>query len=256
MDVLFEKQGPMAWVTINRPERMNALGGEVRQGLQQAWEDFEADSELRVAILTGAGDRAFCAGADLKEAAQRGGEGGGGPQLRGALRGPSVGMTTKPVIAAINGYCLAGGLELALACDLRIASDNAQFGSPEVKWNLTHGYGATRMAHAIPHAPAMELLMTGEFIDAQEALRIGLVSKVVAQGELRGKALALAEIICTRAPLSLRITKQLFYNSLEMPLQTALAYQGPLSRLNSLAEDSREGPRAFAEKRTPQWKGR
>lgn len=249
--VEFEKRGAVAWVTINRPERMNALGREVTQGLRQAWLDFEADPDLRVAVLTGAG-RAFCAGADLKEAAARGGEGGGG----GGLPGPSVSMTTKPVIAAINGYCLAGGLELADACDLRIASEDAQFGCPEVKWNLLHGYGAIRMAHSIPHAFAMELLMTGEFVDAQEALRMGLVSKVVPADRLLRKAHELAEIIASRAPLAIRATKQLFYTSLNMPLHQALTFYSPVTRLNSLSEDTKEGPRAFSEKRTPQFLGR
>lgn len=254
--VELEKRGTVAWVTINRPERMNALGREVNQGLRQAWLDFEADPELRVAVLTGAGDRAFCAGADLKEAAERGGEGGMGSQPPGSLPGPSVGMTTKPVIAAVNGYCLAGGLELADACDLRIASENAQFGCPEVKWNLLHGYGAIRMAHSIPHAYAMELLMTGEFVDAQEALRMGLVSKVVPQGQLVAKAQAMAEIIASRAPLAIRATKQLFYASLNMPLHQALTYYSPVTRLNSLSADTKEGPLAFSEKRTPQFQGR
>ncbi|HLE81908.1 MAG TPA: enoyl-CoA hydratase-related protein [Dehalococcoidia bacterium] len=255
--VELEKRGPVAWVTINRPDRMNALGREVNQGLRQAWLDFEADPELRVAVLTGAGDRAFCAGADLKEAAARGGEGGmGGGQPAGSSPGPSVSMTTKPVIAAINGYCLAGGLELADACDLRIASENAEFGCPEVKWNLLHGYGAIRMAHSIPHAYAMQLLMTGEFIDAPEALKFGLVSKVVPQSQLVAKAQSMAEIIASRAPLAIRATKQLFYASLNMPLNQALTYYSPVTRLNSLSSDTKEGPLAFSEKRTPQFQGR
>lgn len=253
--VEFEKRGAIAWVTINRPDRMNALGQDVNQGLRQAWLSFEADPELRVAVLTGAGDRAFCAGADLKEAAARGGEGGGN-QSPGSLPGPSVGLTAKPVIAAINGYCLAGGLELADACDLRIASENAQFGCPEVKWNLIHGYGAIRMAHSIPHAFAMELLMTGEFIDAQNALRIGLVSQVVPYGQLTAKAQSLAELIASRAPLSIKATKQLFYSSLNMPLHQALTYYSPVTRINSLSADTKEGPLAFSEKRTPQFLGR
>lgn len=252
MDVVeFEKRGHIARVTLNRPESLNALNQEVQEGLREAWDRVEADDDIRVAILTGTG-RAFSAGADLKTMEGRPPENGvrmhssSGPA-------PSVSTVSKPVIAAINGYCLAGALELATACDMRIASENAQFGSPEVKWNVLHSYGALRLPHIIPMAYAMEMMLTGEFIDAQQALRIGLVSRVVPAEELIPTCEALADKISANGQLAVRITKRLGYATLRMGLDQARELAGALSQINSASPDSQEGPRAFAEKRAPQY---
>lgn len=255
--VLVEKRPPLAFVTINRPEAMNALNAEVQRRLRETWEELEADEQVRVAILTGAGEKAFSAGADLKEYAQRGQERARRPQppRLGPASAPSVSMLSKPVIAAINGYCLAGALELALACDLRIASENAVFGCPEVKWNVLHGYGALRLPHAIPMAWAMEMLLTGEFINAQQALAIGLVSRVVPPDQLLSTCEDIGKKIAANGQLAVRITKQLAYASLRMGLDQALHLYGSLNALNALSPDTVEGPTAFTEKRAPRFQG-
>jgi len=247
--VLYEKRGHIALVTLNRPEVLNALNQEMQDGLRTAWREVEADDGVRVAILTGAG-RAFSAGADLKTME------GHPPETQPRLRpstgpSPSVSEVTKPVIAAVNGYCLAGALELATACDMRIASERAQFGSPEVKWNVLHSYGALRLPHAIPMAVAMEMMLTGEFIDAQRALAVGLVSRVVPHEELLPTCEMLAEKIAANGQLAVRITKRLAYTTLRMGLDQAREVSAALSQINGFSPDSQEGPRAFAEKRTP-----
>ena len=176
--------------------------------------------------------------------------------LTGRALAPSVGRAAKPVIAAINGYCLAGGLEVALACDIRIASETASFGCPEVRWNLLHGYGALRLPQMVPMSLAMEMMLTGERIDAQEAYRIGLVSRVVPASELMKTAEAIAQRICENAPIAVRVTKELAYRGLHLPLDDGTRLYAALSRSVMATEDAREGPRAFAEKRPPQFKGR
>lgn len=247
--VLYEKRDHLAIVTLNRPEALNALNREIQSGLREAWNLVEEDDDVRVAILTGAG-RAFSAGADLKT--MEGGAPDRYPRLRaGGGPGPSVSEVTKPVIAAINGYCLAGALELATACDMRIASEQAQFGSPEVKWNVLHSYGALRLPHAIPMAVAMEMMLTGEFIDAQRALSVGLVSRVVPHDQLMPTCEALAEKIASNGQLAVRITKRLAYTTLRMGLDQAREVAGALSQINSFSPDTQEGPKAFASKRKP-----
>jgi len=253
--VIFQKKGKIAYVTINRPEAMNALDRDVQIGLGEAWRNLDNDPDLSVAILTGAGDKAFSAGADLKKVHSE-------PRhdnytdMTGRSLAPSVGRTAKPVIAAINGYCLAGGLELALACDIRIASETASFGCPEVRWNLLHGYGALRLPQMIPMSVAMEMMLTGVRINAQEAYRIGLVSKVVPAEELMKTAEAIAQKICENAPIAVRVTKELAYRGLNIPLDEGVRLYAALSRSVMSTEDAKEGPRAFSEKRAPDFKGR
>jgi len=257
--VLYEQKGPVAYVTLNRPERMNALGQEVRKGLIDAFCKVRYDPSVRVAVVTGAGERAFCAGADLKEHKELFDQKPYrvGPDY-GALDEPPnsstiVIETYKPVIAAVNGYALAGGCELALACDIRIASENATFGLPEVKVGRGANFASVMLQYVVPRAIAMEMLLTGEPISAKEALRIGLVNRVVALPELLPTASALAEKIAQNAPVSLRRIKELSVKALGTPLFFALKMAPGPSPYE--AADAREGAGAFAEKRSASWKG-
>lgn len=256
--VLFERTGNVARITLNRPESMNAFDPETLRLLGEHLQAFDADEDLRVAIVTGAGERAFCAGADLKRYTKR--ESTGLAELwskeqyfRPGGRGLNL---AKPVIAAINGYCLAGGQELALACDIRIASTNAEFGAPEVRWSLLHGYGALRLPQTVPLAVAMEMLLTGERIDAQRAYEIGLVSRVVPPADLMPTAMRLAERIAENAPLAIKATKELVLRGLHASPDDAVAYRNAVSSLIRLSDDAKEGPRAFSEKRKPRFTGR
>lgn len=235
---------------------MNPFDLETLHLLGEHLQAFERDDALRVAILTGAGDKAFCAGADLKK------KGAGGVQELWSIErqhyraGGQALTTTKPLIAAINGYCLAGGLELALACDIRIASKTASFGAPEVRWSLLHGYGALRLPRTMPMSAAMEMLLTGERIDAQRAYELGLVSRLVAPAELLATAEHIAQRISENGPLAVRLTKDIALRGLHQPIDDAIAYRNSVSALLGVSEDAREGPRAFAEKRKPEFKGR
>jgi enoyl-CoA hydratase len=257
--VLYEQKGAVAVVTINRPERMNALGRDVRQGLIDAFSKVRYDPSVLVAIVTGAGDRAFCAGGDLKEhkddfdkhANQVGADYG---ILGEPPNSSTIALETyKPVIAAVNGYALAGGCELALACDIRIASQNASFGLTEAKVGRGANFGSVMLQYLIPRGLAMEMLFTGDRISAEEALRVGLVNRVLPLPELLPAAQSLAEKIAKNAPLSLRRMKELAVKSLGTPLFFALKMAPGPSPYES--SDAREGARAFTEKRSSSWKG-
>ena len=256
--ILYETKGAVVRITLNRPEAMNAFDLPTAQELGRRLEEFDRDPALRVAIMTGAGDKAFCAGADLKK--MHGGSHAGGirelwqSELQYRL-GQRL-QVAKPVIAAINGYCLAGGLELALGCDIRIASTTASFGCPEVRWSILHGFGAMRLPHTVPMSVAMEMLLTGERIDAARALAVGLVSRVVEPARLLPEAEALAARIGENGPLAIQITKELAWRSLHQHPDDALRFYAAVTALIHETEDAKEGPRAFAEKRAPQFKGR
>ena len=253
--VEYVKEGRIAFITINRPEAMNSLSVEVRHGLQDAYADFRDNHDLWVAIITGAGDRAFSAGADIKgfrpatgDAAEAGGV------LEKLIRPDTI---WKPFIAAIHGYCLGGGCELAMTCDIRIAADNAQFGQPEVNIGFMPGGGGTiRMPRFIPRAIAAEILLTGNRINAAEALRVGLVSRVVPRDQLMDTAKEIANTIISRGPLGVRATKEAMIRGYSMTLEEGLALEKQLVAQIRATEDFMEGARAFAQKRPPQYKAK
>lgn len=260
--ILYVQKNHTVVITLNRPEAMNAMNHEMGEAFQAALARFQQDRNARVAIITGAGTKSFSAGADLKEMSSNGRElleGSLDAVIARAAAGPSNRSITsgKPVIAAINGYCLAGGLELALSCDIRICVDHATFGLMEVTRGIIAAAGGTqRLTRSIPLSMAMEMLLTGRKIDAAEALRSGLVSHVVTPDELLPKAHWLADSIAANGPLAVRATKEAAYRGLDLPLADGLALEAYLSRINAASEDSREGPLAFAEKREPVWKGK
>ncbi len=249
MAVDYVKEGRIAIFTINRPEAMNALNAQVFQEMHDAMVDFRDDPDLWVAIITGAGDRAFSAGADIKEFRPGGTE----PEV------PKVRPDTiwKPFIAAINGYALGGGLELAMQCDIRIAAEHARLGQPEITIGFMPGAGGTqRLPRFVPRAKAAEMLLTGNQIDAQEAYRIGLVSRVVPLAELMPTANEIANTICQRGPLGVRASKEAMIRGCSMPLEDGLQLERLLSNSLMSTEDFMEGARAFVEKRPPQYKAK
>ena len=253
--IRYELDGPIARITINRPERMNAIDSHTTQEMHDAFEDFRTNDTLRVAILTGAGDRAFSAGADLVARAAGDKRIVFGPTSFGGIT--KTRPIYKPIIAAINGHCLAGGLEMALACDLRIAAPHARFGLAEVRWGIIPGGGGTqRLPRAIPPALANEMIFTAEPIDADTALRAGLISRIVPADELAATATALARTIASRAPLAVQAAKEAILRGQDMPLADGLAFEDHLSVRIYETADATEGPRAFAEKRDPAFHGR
>ena len=256
--ILYETKGTIARITINRPEAMNAFDLATARLLGERLKEFDRDPALRVAILTGAGDKAFCAGADLKKM-HGGSHAGGINELWDYERQERLGQrlhVEKPVIAAINGYCLAGGLELALGCDLRIASTTASFGCPEVRWSILHGFGAMRLPHTVPMSVAMEMLLTGERIDAPRAYEVGLVSRLVEPPALLATAEQLAERIGANGPLAIKVTKELAWRGLHEHPDDMLRFYAAVTALMHETEDAKEGPRAFSEKRAPRFKNR
>ena len=260
--IIYEKRDHLAYITLNRPEVVNALGPDENEEIVRVWSDFRDDPEAWVAILTGTGDKAFCAGADLRTYTPRLGERDMYDVRQDASRAGFGGITRgldiwKPVIAAVNGYALAGGLELALACDIRLASDKAQFGCSEVRRGFHHCDGGTvRLPLIVGLGNALKMQLTGEPIGAQEALRIGLVSEVVASGELQSTAESYASMILRNGPLGVRSAKESMLRSLGRVLEDALRFESVLFSTLTRTEDFSEGPRAFAEKRDPVWRGR
>ncbi|HEY2936291.1 MAG TPA: enoyl-CoA hydratase-related protein [Gaiellaceae bacterium] len=255
----YEKRGRIAYVTLNRPEVMNALHLEAHLELKEIWEDFRDDPGLWVAILTGAGERAFSAGNDLKVTAERTASGG---DVQGRARPPFGRITRdfdcpKPMIAAVNGVAVGGGLELALACDVIVAAEHARFGLPEPRVGLIAGAGGIhRLARQVPFKLAMGLLLTGRLIGADEAYRIGLVNEIVPLAELMPAAERWAEEILECSPLSLRLTKESVFDGLQHSVDEALDRDHDRRERLVASADYVEGPKAFSEKRKPQWTGR
>jgi len=257
-NITFKTQDHLAYITLNRPERRNAIDPLTSQELLAAFTAFKEDDALWVAIVTGSGDQAFSAGADLVAMAESFAGGGGGVPMNVPFAGITRAFECwKPLIAAINGYCLAGGLELALSCDIRIASEHATFGLPEPKRAIIPAAGGTqRLPRAVPLAFAMELLLTGDRFDAQTALRFGLVSRVVPADQLMAAAEDLAARILECGPLAVRAIKQAALQGRQLPLEDGLKLESQLAGQVFRSEDAREGPTAFAQKRNPVYKGK
>jgi enoyl-CoA hydratase len=254
--LLVERRGRVALVTINRPEKRNALNIKTREEGAAALEELRADDSVRVVVFTGAGDKAFVAGADIAEFAGR-----TAVTQRDVMTGRSlftaVDTFPKPVIAMVNGYCLGGGCELALACDLRIASDRASFGQPEINLGIIPGGGGTqRLTHLVGEGKAMELILTGDMIDAQTAFQIGLVNMVVPAAELEAKTMEIANRIAEKSPVALRMAKEAVKTASRSTLDEGLRREIDLFALTFSSEDKDEGVRAFLEKRRPEFKGR
>jgi enoyl-CoA hydratase len=251
--VLREQRGHVEIITINRPEARNAINYETSAALADAFDVIEADDDIWAVVLTGAGDKAFCAGMDLKAFASGGGNVMG---VSGGFAGITNREFPKALIAAVNGHALAGGFEIMLACDMVVAADHATFGIPEVKRGLVAGAGGMiRLAKRISLARALELGMTGDAVDAQTAFSIGLVNRVVPGGAVLDTAVALAERVCEAAPLAVRVTKQVVKASLEVPEPEAWKIQSEAAAAVFSSPDALEGATAFAEKRRPNWTG-
>ena len=251
--VLFDARSDgIAVITLNRPDARNALGKDIRAGLFAAWEHFERDPTLHVAILTGAGEKAFCAGGDLKEMAEL--KLTVPPRDMFPVPGDNIELT-KPTIAAVNGVAFAGGWMIAQACDLCVASSRAQFAITEVKVGRSSPWAAP-LIHMIPQRIMMEILLTGKPISAQRAYEIGLVNRIVEPDELLPAALGLAADIIEGAPLSVRAARETVMLSTEMGRSAALRAARHASESTYRSGDAQEGPLAFAQKRRPQWKGR
>ena len=255
VNLLLDKGDGIATVTINRPAALNALNTETLRELEAAVTAMGGDPEVRVLIITGAGGKAFVAGADIavmqgmdpaaaRELAQQ------GHRVCGLIE-----RLPKPVIAAVNGYALGGGCELAMSCDIRIATDTAKFGQPEINLGIIPGFGGTqRLPRLVGRGRALELLFTGEMIDAREALRIGLVNRVVPPAELLDEARTLARKIAGKGLVALRLCKEAVANGLEMDLQRAASYEADLFAFSFATADQKEGMAAFLEKRPAQFR--
>jgi dehydration protein DpgD len=257
--IIYEKHGHVATVTLNRPERMNALDAHSHGELVEVFDDFERDDDAWVAIITGAGERAFCAGNDLKATVHASAEGrphaGRGARFAAITRGYHC---PKPLIAAVNGVAAGGGFEIALACDVVVAADSARFGLPEPRVGLIAGAGGIhRLTRQIPLKQAMGMLMTGRLVAAAEGHRLGFVNEVVPAGELAAAANRWAAEMLECSPLLLQLTKEAAQDGLGLPVDEAIARDWDERIPRMLAShDYVEGPRAFAEKRAPQWWGR
>ncbi len=262
--VLYEKRNRVAYVTINRPDVMNCVDAATAAELVRAWEDFRDDENVFVAVITGAGDRAFCAGADLKSAAMVGTPGAarspdrerrmayGGPGYMGYTRKADI---FKPIIAAVNGYCFAGGLEIACCADIRIAAEHAEFGVLNRRWNVGLADGGTqRLPRVVGLGRALELIITGRRIDVEEAYRIGLVNEIVPKEKVMARATELAEAICELPQGAIRTDKEAVMRGIGTPLEEGFRLECALFQTLLSMHDFYEGPLAFAEKRRPKFK--
>jgi enoyl-CoA hydratase len=255
-NLVLERDGAVATVTISRPRVLNALNSQTLDELRRAMLDLKRDEAIRVIVLTGAGDKAFVAGADINELAAQTPVSGREHALAGQHVFDIIENLGKPVIAAINGYALGGGCELAMACTLRLAADSAKIGQPEINLGLLPGYGGTqRLPRLVGKGRALALMLTGRPITAIEAERIGLVNRVVPAADLPGEARALAMSLATQAPIAMRYILEAVHKGLEMPFAEGCIHEATLFGLVAATDDMREGTRAFLDKRNPAFKG-
>ncbi len=256
-NLLLERDGAVASITINRPQVLNALNTQTIDELRRAILDLERDAGVRVVILTGAGEKSFVAGADINELAVQTPTGGREHALTGQHVFDLIENLGKPVIAAVNGYALGGGCELAMACTIRIAADTAKLGQPEINLGLIPGYAGTqRLSRLIGRGRAMEMILTGAPISAADAERFGLVNRIVPAAELMTAARSLAAELARQAPVAMRYIINAINHGLAMPFAEGSVFEATLFGLVAATEDMREGTRAFLEKRKPDFKGR
>ena len=256
-NILLEKKNAIAYVSVNRPKVLNALNMATMEELRGALHDIKNDANIRVVILTGSGEKAFVAGADIGELAQQDAVSGKEYAHRGQAVLDLIENLGKPVIACINGFALGGGCELALACTMRLASDNAKLGQPEVKLGILPGYGGTqRLPRLVGKGLAMQIVLTGDLITAQDAHRIGLVNEVVAAAELIPRAEAIAAKIIANAPLAVQYAMEAVNKGMEMTLAEGLYLEATLFGVCCATEDKKEGTTAFLQKRPAQFKGK
>jgi enoyl-CoA hydratase len=255
--LLVDVKDGVAFVTVNRPDKLNALNDQVVADLRDVVAALKADPAVKGVILTGAGPKAFVAGADIGELAKQGVLDGRERALNGQAVLTAIETIGKPVLAAVNGFALGGGCELAMACHIRIASETAKFGQPEVKLGITPGYGGTqRLPRIVGKGRALHLLLTGETIDAQEALRIGLVTKVVPQDQLMAEAEKLLRQILANGPVAVALTIEAVHQGLEMTLDEGLRLEANVFGLVASTRDVKEGLNAFLEKRAAHFEGK
>src|SRR3954465_6238311 len=256
-NILFEKKNAIAYVTVNRPKVLNALNMDTMEELRAAFHEIKNDVGGRVVIVTGAGEKAFVAGADISELAKHDGVSGKEYTHRGQSVLNLIENLGKPVIACINGFALGGGCEIAMACTMRLASENAKLGQPEVKLGIIPGYGGTqRLPRLVGTGLAMQILLTGEMITAQEAHRIGLVNEVVAPADLIPRAEAIAQKIIANGPLAIQYCMEAVNQGMNMTLPEGLFLEATLFGMCCATEDKREGTTAFLEKRAANFQGR
>jgi enoyl-CoA hydratase len=256
-NLVVEREGEIAVVTVNRPTVMNALNDAVVTELGQAFEELGKDEGVKAIILTGAGEKAFVAGADIGELSKLDGLGGVKTGRKGQHLMFQIEWCPKPVIAAVNGFALGGGCEIAMACDIRIASDKAKFGQPEVNLGIIPGYGGTqRLPRLVGMGKAKELIFTGDMVDAQEALRIGLADKVVPLADLLVQAKEMAKKIASKAPVAVKLAKQAINHGLNVDLTSGCLYEADQFGMTCTTEDMKEGTSAFLGKRKAEFKGK
>lgn len=256
-NVLIEKKERVAVVTLNRPEVLNALNAQTIAALGAAFDDIAADESVGVVIVTGAGDKAFVAGADISELVKQDPLSGRATAERGQRVFRRLETLGKPSIAAVNGFALGGGCELAMACTIRVASDKAKFGQPEVNLGVIPGYAGTqRLSRLVGKGVAMDLILTGRLIDAAEALRIGLVTRVVPHAELQAAALSTAHVLLEKGPLALRMAMDVIDRGYDMGFDDASALEASSFGVLCASEDMKEGLEAFLQKRKPRFKGK
>jgi crotonobetainyl-CoA hydratase len=257
MPVQLSREGRVAIVVMGRPEVHNAMNAELSEQLSTTYDQLEQDDDVWVVVLTGAGDRAFCVGADLKEMAAGNASGRPRQPRRGGFGGITQRDFPKPIVAAVNGFALGGGFEICLACDLIVAEQHATFGLPEVKRGIyAGGGGLIRIGQRLPMPIALEVVMTGKPLTAQRAYDLGLVNRVVPSRDGVRAAVELANVVCEAAPLSVRMSKRIVRAGVELGEAELWTLQNELGAQLRRTEDAQEGPRAFVEKRAPQWKAR